>query len=382
MKTYCFGRHLVDMPREAQMIGGQNEYLGTQINAEKMTREAFAQLVENGIAKRKQVEDLYAYDKEIAIGDNGVIVLGFRDASRGRAHSIDTFKFDKGWGFVTSSDPYRSEKMDSLTEKFTRYVKAVRYRPEYDIPKVPGVCLVNGFIANGENTKIYETAALQFNLKDNPDVVIRIESERSYRKWPSLLEKLKESGILKKYANKIKNVRSGKREVNGMHGEEFLLAFPSDDQTGTAQDFTWETQGELDNPDKPTIQLSITTGEGVFGVTAASSIETAKLVKIFDAIVGSIRLRPTEEPAPPPPQSKAPPTLGSGDACPRTGLWRCLETGEKRRLAEGQPMPEARYTKVARGWLNRLRGVREVFSHAGPGHWKWAGETPPVASLE
>ena len=35
-RTYCFGRYLVDIPVEAVLVDGGNEYLGTSIEADKV----------------------------------------------------------------------------------------------------------------------------------------------------------------------------------------------------------------------------------------------------------------------------------------------------------------------------------------------------------
>jgi hypothetical protein len=85
-------------------------------------------------------------------------------------------------------------------------------------------------------------------------------------------------------------------------------------------------------------------------------------------------------PPPPPPAPKAEipalpsPTL-TGAPCPRSGRWRCLDTGQIVTITEGQALPDARYERLATGWLNRLRGIEFKFSHRGPGLWKWIDPT-------
>jgi tetratricopeptide (TPR) repeat protein len=88
-------------------------------------------------------------------------------------------------------------------------------------------------------------------------------------------------------------------------------------------------------------------------------------------------MKPQAEAEPePPPAPKPLYEASTGAPCPITGLWRCENTGEKRVLAEGQPMPETSFTQAATGWLDRLRGRNLKFSHMGPGLWKWKGPTP------
>jgi hypothetical protein len=79
-----------------------------------------------------------------------------------------------------------------------------------------------------------------------------------------------------------------------------------------------------------------------------------------------------EAPKPPPPARHA----STGDPCPRSGLWRCVDTGQECLLDQGHPMPETAYQRPARGWLNRLRGINLAFSHMGSGYWEWLGNKP------
>jgi hypothetical protein len=45
-------------------------------------------------------------------------------------------------------------------------------------------------------------------------------------------------------------------------------------------------------------------------------------------------------------------------------------------MNKGQTVPEATFYKPATGLLDWLRGIKLEYSHMGPGHWEWVGETP------
>jgi hypothetical protein len=310
MKTWCFGRYLVDMPMEARRIGGYNQYLGTRVETERMTREAFRERVEKRIERiragyaddAKSRRDHRVLDKRIDVGEDGVILVGHKPVFDDTHYYLDTFKFDKEWVFMTSKPFYSTGGRDTGISDFTKFVQTVRYRPEYEIPRDPGICLVNGFIANDEDMEVTEDASLLFELKDNPDVVINIESSANIRNLqPSLLERVSSGQKLIQRFKGLKTIRSGKRRINGIPGEEWLIQGPSDDETGTAHMFQWEAQGEVDNPDKPFLHFCIESGQGVFGVTGVSTMETPELLKIYEAIVKTIRLRPTGDAAGPTP---------------------------------------------------------------------------------
>ena len=368
MKTYCFGRYLVDIPANAEVTAAGTKYLGKDVLAEKMTREEFKQRVADRIEKLKK--DAFAkvqfgeFEREIPVDDVGTIVVGkYGNTPKELSYGLHAFKFDRGWAFSLMRNSNTPEILDKYIERLTTFIRTVRYRSDFEKPPLePGVCLPHGFIANGENTHVLEEAFLSFKLKENPDVVIRVNSMLYFREFPSLLEREKEGGIAR-LLSKIKRLRGNKREINGMPGEESLLELPSDDKTGICHTFMWETRGELDNPDKPTLQLQMKSGEGVFGVAGVSSMETKELVSLFDAIVKTIRLRPTEaKPADAPgPQSKLPlgTKLASYHPCPQAGVWECeaqpVDGTRRQTFQTGQNLPPV-MVPVARSLWQRLSG--------------------------
>jgi len=311
MQTWCFGRYLIDVPMEARTLGGANEYLGTRIYSEKMTRGAFQEMV------TKRVEDIKAgygpnrrkystpdgrvLEKKIAVGEDGVILTSWWAPSSNKYYYLESFKFDRGRVFMTSKDLLGAKNTDVSIRRFTEFVQTVRFRSENEIPKEPGICLEHGFIANGEDMETTEEASIAFRLENNQDVLISIKSSYVYQEWPSLLEREREAaqkgGLSRLLLGKVKKIRSGSRKINGMPGEESLVTYPSDDKTGMAHAFAWETSGELRNPDKPMIRLELYSGHKGSGNTGVSSMETSDLLKLFDTIAGTIRIRPTGDAA-------------------------------------------------------------------------------------
>ncbi|MDN0084584.1 T6SS immunity protein Tli4 family protein [Crenobacter sp. SG2305] len=298
MKTYCFGRYLVDVPYEAEIKGQGNTYLSTTIKSERGSELLLRQKIEKRtreLKEGKSASEYFQYNREIKQSDLSYLLLGYQEAYGSPMYSIDSFKQDRGWIFTTSKGPYDDKKIDSIIARFNDYLKNVRYRSDREMPTEAGFCFENGFIANDGKTSQAEIASLAFRMKNNQDVRIRIESTVTSKPWPSLLERLKASKLEERFPGKIKIVREGNLTVNGMPGEESLAHFPSDDKTGEAHDFTWETLGDVGNPLKPDIQLAITSGEGVAGVTGVSSMSTKQIQALYEAIVKTIRLRPTTE---------------------------------------------------------------------------------------
>ncbi|MDR0673590.1 MAG: hypothetical protein LBF93_08035, partial [Zoogloeaceae bacterium] len=172
-------------------------------------------------------------DKKIDVGEDSVILVSHHDVFGEAYYAIDAYKFDKEMVF-TAPKNLMSGSPDPDIEDFTKFVQTVRYRPEYEIPRDPGICLVNGFIANDENMKVTEHASLQFKLKDNPDIAIRIASSANIRirgLQPFLLERVLGQKTIQRIKG-FRTVNSGKLSVNDIPGEEWLVQGLSDDKTG------------------------------------------------------------------------------------------------------------------------------------------------------
>jgi len=209
-------------------------------------------------------------------------------------YAIDTFKdISKGYMLTTSKNSFADVYISKMKEQYEMYLNQVRYRSPTEIPIDPGFCFENGFVANdGKNAKP-EHSSLSFSLKGHPDVSIVISSDTYFKQEKSLLIRRKESGIEERFPGKIHKIREGKKEVNGMQGEEAITYFPSDDETGVAQNLVWETLGEVGNNLKPSIHLEISTGELVAGETGVSSLSNKEAVALYDTILKSIRIRPS-----------------------------------------------------------------------------------------
>jgi len=292
-RTYCLGRIQVNLPLEAQLMGQGNKYQGREIDSERMGWPDFQKLVEERRALWKEGSvQRYTFDKEIPIGERGFIFTGRKKNIRSTSCGVETLKWDKLHAFKTFDTAYSPDKIDGLLEEFSTTVRNLRQRDEWDIPTEPGFCIVDGFIPDDEDTTMYESATARFFLKGYPGVWITIRTSLQYRNDPSLLERLK--GWDDKFPGKVKRLRKGKATYNDMPGEESLETIPSDDKTGIAHLFIWETPGEIDIPAKPYIQVSITTGGDDSNITLPSPLETKDALKLYEVVMQGLRVRPVE----------------------------------------------------------------------------------------
>ena len=159
-------------------------------------------------------------------------------------------------------------------------------------------------------------------------------------------------------AKQIRSLRKGKHPVSGIDAEEILDAYPTDGG-GYSHHFRWEALGKPHSIKEPSIVIELETATADGGMLLANSSLTDKqAIELFDAIVNSIRLRPTT----PGKASAAEPNptddngvtkrlplgtkVSSLRACPESGIYECQAdapgvTEHRVFVAQGRPMPAA-----------------------------------------
>jgi len=194
---------------------------------------------------------------------------------------------------------------------------------------------------------------------------------------PKLLERVDSTPVpdaLKGVAGLIKTLRKGNRTVNGREGEEILETYPTDLGFRTHQ-FRWEAQGtQIGEALKPTLIVEFESGmfKDDHGNPLRPNITDDQAIAIFDAVVNSIRLRPTSgtKVSSAVPSSTLP--LGTlvqtGSICPQTGWWTCPEAnghevvgGGRQRFIAGSVMP---VTTVlgSRNFADKLLGKQPQYN--------------------
>jgi hypothetical protein len=295
-RTWCFGRYLVDIPIHTTLQSNGNKYFGSKINYGEGF-PAFRSMVNATLEKRKKGEDISIYLRsEYPEDSHRQIIVSKVDLYGHTSYDIDAFtmspknKPGSGYFFYLSGNAYKIDNLDSVLSTYRTILESVRYRHEGEIPAEPGFCFENGFLASNGKTPLPEEANLAFTLKDYPDVLIRVTSHLIWNPERSLLER-SDPGIFEAILpGAVRFARRGKRNINGMEGEEVLVSHPSEDETGTKYTYIWESMGGLDDPLKPTIQLEITAGENT---DSGSSLPAPQVRALYEAVLKTIRIRPT-----------------------------------------------------------------------------------------
>jgi hypothetical protein len=363
-ETTCFGRFLMDVPPGASVSKISTGYLFGSLKSERVDVDGkgFSQF----IAKREAIYKGNDKKKE------RIIVRNYAPYSDARVlvtvedvFGRDNFGFEayglKGPILFSMKEKSYDEKVlkNEVLPDIERMLSNLRLRQPQETPVSPGLCIQDAFIESDGSEKAYENIRLNLDFKKWPDLNISIETMTMAKAEPSLLERLgsaKVPEIFMSLMGQIKTLRRGVHNVGSIKGEESLNMVPTDEGYKVHQ-FRWESRYELDDPFKPVIIVELSTGQGE-DEDVRPTISEKEAVELFDAVVNSIRLRPTgpakrSEAAPAP---KAP--LGematTGRQCPQTGRWRA-EEGEERLIREGEVMPHTPVSGTASLW-QKLRG--------------------------
>lgn len=141
---------------------------------------------------------------------------------------------------------------------------------------------------------------MHIGLPDHPDLGVVLASLPGGDRPRSLLTRTAEIDAEATPGEmlRVTKLRTGKRNINGMPGEE-VLERVREFNLATTFGFMWEAEGVKDDPLQPFLSLELQSGISPEpgGKPADSSLHEDAILALWDAISSSIRLRP-HAPAP------------------------------------------------------------------------------------
>jgi hypothetical protein len=187
------------------VLGWSNSYALGTINVGFDARK-YRELLKVALEKRKKAEDIYEYVRsEYPEEGNRQIIISKADLFGQNSYAVDALTLNSrgipgaGYFFYMSNSANSEKNLDSILNKYRNFLDNVRYRHESEIPKEPGFCFKDGFVANDEKESKGEDITVRFKLENNPDVIIKITSYVTFVAFPSLLERKKEARIEERF---------------------------------------------------------------------------------------------------------------------------------------------------------------------------------------
>lgn len=390
-QTYCFGRFLIDLPKTAELKAQTSEFVFGKIESgrtppkQNIHQDGFLEMMkarEAGLRGTKKKWEYAFTEARLSESANSRILVTYRAPLYGgdKAFGFEAYRSNGDVLFSMKAEGFAPAGFDSVLRTMEiKLIPNLRVRKPNEIPGEPGFCIENGFIADDGQTPQYESAKLSFGFKEWPDVYVVVSATRGGKIEPSLLARVKNRkipAVFAEAANEVKTLRKGKHDVGPLQGEENLEIFPTDGGYSTHR-LVWDSQGKLDSATEPAFYFELETGFiiGSSNPDVRPTLTDKQAIKLFDAIVNSIRLRPTtpgkssnaNDPNSPSPAVPKPLPLKakvtSAANCPQTGVWECATdapgiTEHRRFIEAGQPMPYGVAQQPAKG-LGGFLGKQE-----------------------
>ena len=298
LKPCAIGRFVVDLPEGANILSWKQEYKGAgPIKvSEGVTIGQFETIVkqradELRAAPHETGGNMFEQEDTLALPHCSEILYWDNDLLKQELECNAYFLLGNLMFKInpsTNPDSKSKNKMRMANEDIFR---SIRLRSPDELPASPGFCFEGGIITRDINDRLKwhsELIMVAIAWKERPDVHFSFSAITNGEMLdPPLLERMKDAGS----EPGEKKLRSGPCVVGSFHGEEDLTRVKEKNHTESHL-FIWESEGVPNDPFNPQIRFDMTTGEGPNGSENAS-LSDKDALKLWDAIVNSIRLRPT-----------------------------------------------------------------------------------------
>lgn len=300
-KDVCFGRYVLTVPAEAHLVFGPQEF-PAEITIHKNAAGQAKQLADAYIIKLKQERN----DAEVTYLGPGTIpssiqIRFFASAflKQEGAQGIRNFDqlgdhvFEYGWGSGEDESP------DQIMKRMAGIARNLRLRDNAEVPKEPGVCIDEGFIADNTSND-QEIFGAGIFLPSIPDVRFSIMSNKNAStEGPNgvgLIERhngaMTAQGVVFPVFSDMARLRIGRHMVNTWDGEEVLLRH-NGEEGAIAHEFLWEFVGKTGDRARPaSVDIRLDTGiadDTKFATRGSLSDDEA--VSLWDKFLSGLRFR-------------------------------------------------------------------------------------------
>jgi len=394
----CFGRFVISIPEDATIVHGAAQLDGefnVQRGQAKNIDEISSSRLQEAKEEREYLSDTQTQDFPL-VGEmiDGLLpgqklVFGARGSIGYTIHSYMPLGSDL---FVLEVD--NESATEARVQEMNRFASQLRLRNDAEVPVGPGFCVDGGFV---DIQPEYENTAFGLQFKEFPDVrfSISMRKNRDYLQEsssPSALRKrAKERASVIQLASffaRVTTLREGRRQLNGWEGEEILTRRPEYKDDTDAHEFRFFSVGQRHDALHPLLDIRMDTGvkENAKASVKPSLTDEAALA-LWDKLLPTIRVRRPSDatpPAAPSPTASLESVRKSGDICPQSGWWECLEKrkieGERRRLFKaGDKLPPVLADGGASLWNTLIGNTHQIATV----EWKLVEyDLPSVFSVE
>jgi len=337
--THCFGRFLIDLPPRAVVRPGYQLW-GDQIKRLDDTPAMLAARIDQRErelkAQQHRKRQGSMFIRRIEHGNGSTSLLSWDSDASVLGLMLDSYLVSRPtWRVFRYKGEVTYDKEQRGIEISDSLARNLRSREPNEIPTGPGFCIDGGYIAG--DTYQNEGFMVGVTFPDHPGASFSFRSSTGAEE-DRLLDRI--GGFLKgaaKLVAGIETLRKGQR-AGAIPADEYLVA--GSDKQQRVYSFAWESQGKNRSLTEPNLAASLGVlerspdNDGNPPPPAFRSDQDA--LALWDAIVGSIRLRPG---------AASSLHLGlradSGMPCPWPGVWVCDDQPDagERIIGYGVAMP-------------------------------------------
>ena len=307
-KNICFGRYLINLPSEAELIVGNSAVDLFKGGPDNLKHQAEIDL--------KRIRSLNL-SPEIIYNGNGPIEnswqIRYYNSSSAKESNFIIYRtlINKGDFIFAIGDAVGDGDTESATaERQFLQAKNLRLRAAEEIPAAPGLCVEHGFMSENQY-KYQEIDDVGIYLPSLPDVTFSISSNKdAYGDYPptefesrlrgelSLLSRIQDAKKMQgnRYPKRTL-LREGKRNVQHWQGEESLIR-----RTDGVHDFEWALVGkprDVANPSVLEAHMYTKVAHNMVGAAESSSLTDEEAIALWDKLLSGLKFRVKVPGAPP-----------------------------------------------------------------------------------
>ncbi|KFK91699.1 MULTISPECIES: T6SS immunity protein Tli4 family protein [unclassified Serratia (in: enterobacteria)] len=304
----CIGRYLVDLPESFSSLRGMVILNKQRVETQRLYLPAFEQRIllrEEELRKAKPVREENApflkHVYSLPNGMNGVIFE--RTSSEGAPdafRSLEGHVYNNGVAFKTiieainpDSPRYGKDKeqypelyINNVQQKLMELralLSRFHGRQENEVPKGPGLCIPNGFIAGSSQGD--EEVILPYNSTVNPRLYLTISSDNYLQEKTSMLERSSSisSGISR---SKGRTLGKGERKINQLVAEEWLAVGNGSDAS-SGHIFVLQLNEKQGSPATPFLRMELN-----HGPLPDEALSENEIMAFWQQITATLRVRP------------------------------------------------------------------------------------------
>ena len=320
-KSQCVGRYVFEVPASFEnTLSDRAQINEIRISSKRLYSPAFAQRIRLREQKLKNSATVDPLDQPFLkqvykLNDNAVIFDRNRNESvAGFGRILEGHLYVNGVAFILTSeirdvsDPkYRKDRIDYLNGGMKEHqlntkpqklaelqdlMSRLSGRRDEDIPSVPGTCIPQGFIRDG-NGKPKED--ITFVYPYSSVFSFSVWSNNALKESTTMLER---SGEIQSYINSIdgSTLRKGEARIAGFNASEWLITAPPDKSSDNSpKQLMFTAVANETNADFAHPSLDLTLSNEILpegsDVSSSPAYSDAELVEIWDRIIRSFRVR-------------------------------------------------------------------------------------------